>query len=784
MSDEAQTPEQRAQALSILSTAGRVVTRTTGLYSIAMGAALPVGIISAIVVTHYLTPTQFGQLGLLMVLASFLTVVYNIGLLHGTFLWVYGNSGDAAMDLEIEGLGRANMAGQRRGMGTGMILTLIVAGSGTALCFMFAKPLASLLLGNPRDAKLVGLAAISGGSGSLFRLTLNVFRLERRPVSFMIMSIARPVGVLVVSTALIVAGKGVYGAVLGTALPTLACAIICVALSRRSYALAFSFEDARAIGWRSANVLVPVIALWIAHNGDIYLLSHWVHVSGSLGIYRLASRLGTPPSYFASAFLMAWSPLEGTALLSAAFKAKGRGHVRSLVLMYYILVGLAIVVFFTLFSHLCLLVAPKSYADAAKVVPLIALAFVSYGAYIITLRTARPDPHLLWYAGTAVFSTMVFVGSATVLIPAFGIYGAPSAMALGMTSGCVAVLIGNSSKRFNRLPADERLPVPYHRLAATIGVSGAAAAVGLVAVNAPRVQAALLITFVLIAYPVALVLSGAVPRSQVPLLWTILRGRRRPTLHISEAQLSVAERETLVRFRDGELHLSTKAVDYARLIRALRRLGGIGRTSSADVRIGVYLASPEPESIRDYQLDELLEAGVNGYELHQLDGLARIVRRRPATAEPHSPHSRGAVRAAVLALEPGELDQLAHALANVGPRRTSTPPRLALVRAARLLRPLAGLGRAGARDLVLARALWCGERADLTAVERRDLRRLKLADRQVRRAVGEAGLQVGAAQVFSNIAIPPERPRNDTPSSAAVSSTARRTPYSPDSLAR
>jgi O-antigen/teichoic acid export membrane protein len=777
MSADAPSASARAHPETVMTAAGRSVSSATMLYTIAMGAVLPVGIVSAIVATHYLTPTQFGQLGLLMVLASFLTVIYNIGLLHGTFLWVYGSSGDADMDVEVEGLRRATMPAQRRAMSTGLILTLIVAGAGTVLCFMFAAPLAALLLGSASYAKLVGLAAISGGSGSIFRMTINVFRLERRPLTFTVMSVIRPLAVLAVSTALIVSGEGVYGAVLGTALPTLGCALICMLLGRRSYALAFSMSDARAIGARSANVVIPVVALWIGHNGDIYLLSHWVH-GADLGVYRLASRLGTPPSYFASAFLMAFSPMERTALFHAAFKAHGQLRVRSLALGYYIVAGLAIVVFFTLFSHLFLLVAPPSYADAAKVVPLVALAFVAYGAYIITLRTVRPEPFLRWYASTAALSAAVFVLTSAVLIPKFGMYGAPAAMAIGMISGTVAILVANSLKRFNRRPLEERLPVPARRLGATIGVSAVAAAVGLMGAASGRAQAATLIVAVIILYPLALVASGAVPRSHVPVLWAIVRGRRSgTTLPIEE--LPLPERETVVRFQRGELRGGTTAIEYARFVRALRRLGGIGVPTFDDARIGAYVASNQPESVRDYQLKELLQADIDGHELHRLDRLAHAVRRGRAKPSRRRPDSRAAIRVRVKALGLGELRELAGAI-RTAQRQSRASTALPLVHPVRELRPLAGLGRASGRDLVLARALW-SEEADepLAAAERRELRALKIASQSVlRRADGGKRRQTPGSrrQIFSNIAIPPKRPRNAMPSSAVVSSTARRTP--------
>jgi O-antigen/teichoic acid export membrane protein len=713
----------------LVTAVARTVSNSTGMYTFATGVAIPVGIVSAIVTVHYLPPGQFGQLALLMVLAGFLTVLYNVGLLHGTFLWTYGSSGEAGDDLEIEGLGRAGVATQRSAMGTGLIMTIIVVSCGTVVCFLFAKPLAGLLLGSPRKANLIGLAAISGGAGSIYRLTCNVFRFERRMFTFAVFTMARPITVLIASTALIVAGYGVWGAVLGTALPTLACAAGCLLGSRRSYAFVFSLKDARQIVIRGSTVVIPVVCLFLLHNGDLYLLAHWVHGS-RLGVYRLASRLGAPPSYFASAFIISWSSFERSALVSAIFEARGHLKVRTKVVTYYMLVGFSIVVMFVLFARLFLLVAPASYANAAKVVPLVALGFVAYGAYIILLRTARPERLLFWYSITAVMSALAFLGFGFLLIPAFGVYGAPVALTLGMGVGCTTVLVLNRRKA-------EPLPIETSRIVAGLLVAVVVAAVALAGARGDELVSTVTTIVCVVVYIPALLLVRAIPPSHVPVILSVLPTRRGdPRPQLSPAELPAGEREVLERLRLGTLHESRSAVDYARLVRALRRTGGIGQPSAIDSRIGIYLASREPESIRDFQLRALIAEGVDGYELHHLDRLAKATRRSRMFTRRRRPDTRRALRARARGLGAEERARVAEVLRAAGADRNGevgrnglnghTPP-LALVRAVRVVRNSLGLGTASAADLSLARALWHGDSEELGARERAELRRLKLA---------------------------------------------------------
>jgi O-antigen/teichoic acid export membrane protein len=719
------SPYSAARGSLILSTVVRQVTSSTGMYVGSTSVSLPVGIIATIVTVQYLSPAQFGQYGLLMVLASFLTVLYNLGLLHGTFLWVYGSSGDGGEDLEMfDGpAGRASITSQSAAMGAGVILTVFVVTCGTVVFFVFAKPLAAFLLGNSRHSNLIGLAALSGGAGSLFRLTCNTFRFERRYVTYALLTIARPISVLAASTVLIVSGYGLWGAVMGTAAPTLACAVAGMLASRRSYRFRLARRDVHQIMVRGSTVAIPVVALFALHNGDIYLLSNWVH-GPQLGVYRLASRLGSPPSYFASAFVMTWGPLERSPLVSAAFDVTGQSKLRSSVFTYYMLVGFTIVVIFALFSGAFVLVAPRSYANAAKVVPLIALAFVIYGAYLMLLRVARPENMLRWYAATAVLSAVAFIGSGCLLIPALGVYGAPLAIVAGMSLGCAVVVVLNYRK-------EEPTTIEWGRIFAGAAVAVGVSALALVGGHDGRSVAVATTLAALLIYLPSLVVMRALSVDEVRSAWTLLTRRDRAhRIHVPPEELPSAERDALARFQAGTLEGSPNPMDYARLTRAIRRVGAIGVPSSADSRIGLYLASREPEATRDIQVSALIEQGSDAFELHCLDRLAKSLRRGRVSIEATPTRTSRAIRVRASDLAAHERLQLAQVLTQahrVPPTRRPAGAGILTVRALRALRHSFGIGSDSAGDLTLAHALWYGDERDLKPSGRHELRALRRA---------------------------------------------------------
>jgi O-antigen/teichoic acid export membrane protein len=696
-------PTDITQRDAVLSGVARSLTRSTGLYAGSTAFAIPVGIVATIVTLWYLPPAQYAKLGLLMVLASFLTVMYNVGLLHGTFLWTYGSSGDGADDLEIDGMARTTMAGQRVAMGTGLIMTVIVVSAGTAVCFIFARPLASLLLGGPRYANLIGWTAISGGCGSIFRLTVNVFRFERRPGTFAIATAIRPVAVLMTSTGLLIAGYGLWGALMGTVLPTIACALGCMLATHRSYALRFSFSDLRQILSRGSTVVIPVVALFIVHSGDLYLLSVSVH-GAQLGVYRLASRLGSPPSYF----------------VAAAYQHHGQDRLRSVVNTYYVLVGLAICVAFVCFSRLLIVIAPPAYHEAANIVPLISFAFVLYGGYIVLLRTTRPDRLLLWYGITAVLAAVTFIGTGLALIPVLGSYGPPVALITGLVTADAVVVWRNSVK-------EDPLPIQWRRMTAGFLVACGCSGLALAGSTAGPVLAGLTTAVATVAFLPGLVISGAVPRSHLPLLRSVVVPHRTSALATSPAQLPAAEQTALAAFRTRRLSAVPEPLEYARLTRALRRLGGIGMPSSVDLEIGRYLASPEPEAIRDFAMNDLIgRLDVDPYELHRLDQLAKAVRRRrhnplELAAQPAWRSVPGALRRRYGPVPVHDRQRLERAQRRlVGAGSPDRP--LDLVRAVRDLRHAVGRGGDPAADYALVRALRGDPGPELNEFQRTELR--------------------------------------------------------------
>ncbi len=617
-----------------LAQMGGRFTRHTAIYALGQLAIGPFSLISVIVLTRVLDPSQYGELALLFFFSGYLTTLYNTGSLHGTFMLVYGTSEGEGDEVDSD----ASISTEsRRALGTGMVLTLMIVTAGTVVCVLLAPDIAQLML-HRSNVTLVLWAAAYAAAGSLWRLAVTVFRMERQPTRYAALNALRPLFVVAGSVPLVLLGFGVEGALAGTVIGTLAAAAVCIAMARHSYALAFSRADAREIIRRGSLVVVPVVALFAVHNGDVALLSLFASAH-AVGIYRVASRFAAVPSYFASAFLMAWAPLEHGVLFQATYRHVGEERVRGKILTYYLLASATIVLLLDVGAHgLMQLVGPAD-RSAAPLIPLIGVGFVCYGLFIVLVRIVKLEKRrMLLYSGGAVLSVVLDVVLSIVLIPRLGVYGLPLATICGMLITCalwvaVVKVLMKASISFE--------PRPLIGLAAAVAIALAIQTVGLQVWPAGR---PLVMALVLASYLGAVFAFNVVPRRHLGLLRRLTGvavrrgfGGTDPTSGL--ARLSPARRNVLAAIERDRIPLDVLAERLgwpkrrvqSEYVGALRDL--IGATApdagAFDTGIADYLLSKLNLARRDIFGRELVEEGVEGLELMELDEAAKQLREHP-----------------------------------------------------------------------------------------------------------------------------------------------------------
>ncbi len=519
---------------------GRRLGRHVGVYAGSHVGVFLFGMVNVAVLTRLLPIEEFGRLAVYLLLAGMLTVLYNLGSLQGIFISVFG-AGGADEDLGIEeDEGEALTGDREKALTTGLLLTIVIAALGTAVVFATAPVFASIL-GQPGELSAVRLAALCGATGAVWRLVQNVPRLERRPVLYAILSLARPAFALGLGIALVLAGAGVKGALAGIAIGTALAIPVAILAGRRNYAFGLDLAIVPHVFRRGAMIVPLILAMWIVTNVDLYLVSAYAPAD-AIGPYRVAMRLGAGVSYLVSAVSTAFLPLKRTPLYTALLEEHGPSAFGSTMLSAFLFVCIWAVLGLALLADVLIRIAPASYSDAAPLVPLIGLGMVACGVMMVLYRGAKFPNRRNWHLGMMLAAAAIFVVSGLVLVPAFGGYGAATAqiVAFAVSAGVLLWVVQRS---------EHPLRIEYGKLGRAIAIGLLCIGVGQLVSPLAGEWRILVDLAILAAFPALLVLARAFPGEELRAFVDLSRPsrpRRRSAALVEKLErLDPADRRTV-----------------------------------------------------------------------------------------------------------------------------------------------------------------------------------------------------------------------------------------------
>lgn len=608
--------------------------RDTAIFAATSAAGLGFGLLTAVVLTHLMTPSVYGRLAVLLVFSSLLTTLYNLASLQGTLLLVFGASGDEDVDDDTEQPFRS--LDLRSALTTGLVVTAAISAAGTLVVLAAAGPIARMLAGDGISTENVVLAAGSGALGAVWRLAVNVLRLERRTSGFVSMHLLRPVAVLAVSWPLVAAGgttgHALTGLVAGTALGLVATLVV----SARSYAPRPDWAVVPMLLRRGLPYVPISLVSWTVHTADTYVVAAF-STSAQTGEYRFASRLGVFVSYFTSAFLMAWSPIRRTGLFAAAQQRDRHGTNRLLVTGFFLITAWMVLIS-ALAADVLVKVAPPAYASSAPLIPLIALGWSAYAFFVVIYRVAEMRGKRTLYIQLGVIAAVLSIGVGCALTAAIGPKGAAIANLLAfafVTSVLVAVLRSRGAP----VPLDARR-LAGAALIALVLFGAASATDGL-----PAAIHAIVVIAAVSIYPVALLALGIAPRRHGRELLGHVTLTLRPRAGMTETRarldaLDPFDRELVIAAAGapaaakefGARHDLREEELAVRLVSALRRLAADGGAHPDDLAIGHFLLTSGVVAERDAVARRLWGQGVDADEMERLEITLRRVRRLGTTS--------------------------------------------------------------------------------------------------------------------------------------------------------
>jgi O-antigen/teichoic acid export membrane protein len=620
---------------------GTQVLRYASIHTLGVFVGNILTFASVLIVIYFLGPSDFGRLSLLLFLTALLNMVFNLGSKQGTFKRVFGGDDDDDDDDE-EPEGALTDSGKRT-LWTGLALTATVAAIGTAIVIVFSSQVASALLGDSGDSRLVAWAAFAGGTAALFRLASLTVWMERRPYSYVALETARPLITLAVVVPLLVAGAGLEGAIVGFGIGSGVAALIAVAMLWSSVEPCFDPGEALAIYRRGAIRIPVVLSMWTVGYMDVLILSRFVS-DADLGIYALASRVGFLVSFLPAGYRKALRPLKRAVGFAAAEEEYGSGVTRGTQLGYFMLMLLAVLLAVTLISEPFVgVLAPAAYSEAAALIPILAAGLVAPTTFRMIQKSAKYGNKRYVFVAGAVLAALLFIGFSILLIPLLGLRGTPVAMLAGFAAPATFILYRSQSGK-----TPMALPKRSIVIAAVLA-AGCAAAYYLIDPSAIITQLALGLVL-WSAWVVLVVVSGAVPshhrRPLVGMIRAALgRGPDRFDARRALRALSPDERSALrmaiVERRPPDEAAAPLGPEDGEagelLVRALRRAaeadGGSNGSTEHDGRIAEYLFSEETIAQHDRDARTMVGSGdVRAIDLEALEALVEHLAQAPADA--------------------------------------------------------------------------------------------------------------------------------------------------------
>jgi O-antigen/teichoic acid export membrane protein len=408
---------------------------------------------------HYLTPTDYGVLGLLGAVEAGAKLFFRWGL-DGSFMRFWYEHDEA---------GRKRLAST--------IFFFLLGVNGVLLAAsLAAAPLAAPALGIAGYAPALQLVLLNTFAIGFTFIPFHVLRMEERSRQFSALTFSRSLATLVLRITLVVgAGLGLWGVILADLIVTaglfVAMGRLFAPLIRPLFSRAI-LRDALAFGLPR---LPHAFAQQVMAVGDRFVLTWYRLPLSDVGIYSMGVSFGLAEKLFLGAFEYAWAPFYyASSREPDAPVLFGRIATYVFALLALLTAGLA-----AISGDLLAAVVGPDYPAAGPVVVWTAVGVLFQGVYLLTSIGLNITKRTQYYPVSTIAGASFNLALNFVLVPRYGIRGAAwaNAAAYALQTGIACAL----SQRF--------YPVEYE-IARLARAAGAALAAYAAAASLPELRPA------------------------------------------------------------------------------------------------------------------------------------------------------------------------------------------------------------------------------------------------------------------------------------------------------
>lgn len=367
------------------------------------------------VFTTYLSPADYGALGILLLFGVLTKILFRSGLDSGFFRIYY----------------EQKTAHDRKLLATTLFASAFAISAVLfTLSIVFSGPLSRWLLGNELSqsqiATWVVLVALDTLLNTFAFVPMNLFRMEERPRAFTLVTLFRSFLNIGLKVAFIVSGWGVAGVLWADVVSSFLFVAVLSPTLFRNLTLGFSVPMLRS----AAAFGLPKVPHGLAHQvlnlSDRKLIEIFLVLSAS-GLYHIGYMMGTGVKFFLSAFELAWSPFV-YAQLDKPDAARTLARLATYAFATLVACGLLNAVFG---RELLFVMATPEFHAASPVIPIIVLAYMTQGVFALTSIGIGISKKTTYFPVMTLAAAVLNVVLNILWIPRFGVEGAAWATVAG-----------------------------------------------------------------------------------------------------------------------------------------------------------------------------------------------------------------------------------------------------------------------------------------------------------------------------------------------------------------
>ncbi|MBI3932550.1 MAG: polysaccharide biosynthesis C-terminal domain-containing protein [Acidobacteria bacterium] len=338
-------------------------------------------------------------------------------------------------------------AERRRFAGTVALFAAATSTALFALVFLLRGPIASLLLGDAERAPWIVLAAADVYLGAFSFVPQSLLRIEERARAFSAYAIGRHGLNSALKVAFLAGGHGVTGVLASDAIATGLFALALAPVLARGASRGFCAAPLRAALAFALPKVPHGLLLQVQNLADRRILSAFVP-RAEVGLYHQAYTLGAGVKFALAAFEPAWQPF-----VYAQIGRPDSGTTIARVVTYAWAVFVALALAVAVLGRellMALTVGNPAFWPAAPVIPVVVLAYLLHGGFLLTSIGIAMEKRARYYPLMTAVTATANVAANLALIPSYGMMGA--AWATVLSYAVMAGLGYTLSRRVHPIP--------------------------------------------------------------------------------------------------------------------------------------------------------------------------------------------------------------------------------------------------------------------------------------------------------------------------------------------